>query len=154
MAIKEIIDAAQFEKDVVIGSDLNISFRDQASLFAHYAALHRQALEQLAQKKLAVEVRHSVIYKEIREESEKDGKKITENALDAAISANKDYIALRMELIKAEGIANLAKNALEAFSQRKDMLVQLGADARQEAMGELRMSAPGAVVENYKRSLS
>lgn len=150
MAIKEIIDPEQFEKDVVIGSDLNASFRDQGSLFAHYATLHRQALEQVAQKKLMAEVKKSVLYKEIRETFEKDGKKITEALLEAEINSNRDYIGVRMELIKAEGIAQLAKNALESFSQRKDMLVQLGADARQEATAELRMMGPGAAIAAWK----
>ena len=44
-------------------------------------------------------------------------------------------------------IADLAKNALEAFKQRKDMLVQIGVALREEAKGELFLKGPGLRAE-------
>jgi hypothetical protein len=44
-------------------------------------------------------------------------------------------------VIDAKGKADLAKNVLESFRHKRDMLIQVGADMREEFKGQMRMKS-------------
>ena len=145
------IDFDSFAEDVKIDDiDLNAAFRDQAGRFAEYAVLSFNAMRIASDKKVLVDVVYSKLDRAIRdrvdaenaaEPDAKKVKKITEAAIEAEISRTADYVKAKMASNEADAIEALSKNALEAFRQRRDMLVQLGASEREELKGELRMKA-------------
>lgn len=148
MAIKTFIDSKALQSDVrVSDTDLDSSFRDQASLFASYAFMHYESVQQVGNKDLLLDVTKAKLDKEVRDrlsaERDADGKpvKFTEAVVLAEINRSSSFIAASKDLNEAKALEGFIRNALEAFKQRKDMLVSLGANQRQEASGELRMNA-------------
>ena len=143
MTVKSLINTEEFIKDVLISElDLDESFRSQASMFAHYAVIHFTAMQQAAEKKTIRDVVSSQVDKSIREAAAiaDPPRKLTEAIVDAEIQRTKSYVSAQRECIEADAILSLAKNALAAFDQRKDMLIQLGANAREQMKGELVMN--------------
>lgn len=62
----------------------------------------------------------------------KRGNKITEKLLDSLVLANDTYNEKRKEMILEETRYNLIKNILTTLSYKKDMLIQLSVNTRQE----------------------
>ena len=131
-----------FETDIKIDDlDLDVAFREQASLYAHYAVLYRDAQRVAGAKKINLDVTRSEIDKSIRDAAATAGTKLTQAQIDAEIDRDKRYIQARLASIDASASEKLLANTLEAFGQRKDMLVQLGAQHRKEMEGPLHMMA-------------
>ena len=142
MTVRKFVDLRKIAEDVSIrSSELNSCFVEQSSLFVHYARLSAEAAAQVSAKKLTVETIRAKIDKAIRETAVKDGRKITENAIDQEIALDTTYLKAKMEVIEAEAEEAGVRAIVEGMRHRKDMLIQLGADAREELKGELRMSA-------------
>jgi len=167
------LDPAQFESDVRIDEvNLDASFRGQAGLFAHYAVIRAEAMRVAAGKSILLDVTKAQIDKTIRDRiadeaaqaaiDDPKGKfsKPTETAIFSEVTCSPAYLTARKALIEAEAMEELARNALEAFKQRRDMLIQLGADARHEMSGELRSvsrqpgTLPGGLEGELHRRMS
>lgn len=135
-------DPDQFKKDVAFSDvDLTSAMMAQASLYAHYAVISSQCQFAADKAKQREDLLKAVIDKEIRDRVAADGTKITEAAIDKEIDRDSRMVKTRLTTIEARAIAELSKQALFAFSQRRDMLIQLGAAAREEMKGELRTLA-------------
>lgn len=137
------LDAEEFNRDVQISTvDLDESFRNQASLYAYYSFRHYKATIDLERKKIRAEVKEARVAKELRDEAAETGAKITEKAISEQVAIDSGYIRTRLEYNEAKATVELLKSCLEALKQRRDMLVQLGANEREDRKGELRASAP------------
>lgn len=150
MAIKTFIDPAVLQTDLALNGDLSDRMMTQAGMFAHYAVLSANAQKQAATAKLAMEIRESTLDRDIRAKAAETGSKLTEPLIAKEIARNVDYIKACNDFNEADMIASLAKNTLEAWKQRRDMLVQLGVDAREERKGELYVNAKGAALADAK----
>ena len=149
MAMKTTINFDDFADDIRIEEvDLDNSFRSQASLFANYAVMGFNAMRSAADKKIILDVTRSEIDREIRQRAEDEAtaetdpkkvKKITEASITAEIDRTKKYVIALRGYNEAQAIEKLSANALEAFKQRRDMLVQLGANQREDKKGDLWM---------------
>ena len=150
MAIKtDFIDMVSFGKDVLVDkNNLSESFANQGGMFAHYSVAVYQASLQASSKKLLMDTIYATLDKEVREAAVASGEKITEDKVKQSIRMNPKFIIAQKDHIEAEALYDHYRNLLEAFRQRKDMLVQMGADAREEMKGELRMSA----ADQYRRA--
>jgi predicted CoA-binding protein len=69
------------------------------------------------------------------------GSKITEKSVEAEVKLHPEYIKVVVAYNEADAMLDMIKAALEAFKQRRDMLIQLGASQREEMKGELRMGS-------------
>lgn len=153
MAVKKFLDVTKISEDVSIRStELNACFTEQASLFVHYARLCAEAAAQVSAKKLLIETTRAKLDKAIRETAAKDGRKITENAIDQEIALDTNYIKAKMEIIEAEAEEAGVRAVVEGMRHRKDMLIQLGADAREEMKGELRMTGGTPHIDAWKKA--
>ncbi|CCG43332.1 hypothetical protein [Magnetospirillum molischianum] len=142
---KPLLDAEQLQKDLAFSDhDISAAMMRQASLFAHYAVIAAQAQKRYDTAKLAADIVESRVDKRLRDEYAQAGAKITEAALGKEILRDREYVEAQKKVNDARMIADLAKNALEAFKQRKDMLVQIGVALREEAKGELFLKGPAA----------
>jgi hypothetical protein len=133
-------DTTRFNDDLQIDRmDLSNAFANQASLFAYYAERHAVMLRQEARMKLKVEIARAKAYRAIRDEAVANKEKKTEGQIEAEVLRNTEYITSVFHHNEAKSLLALAHSAMEAFKQRRDMLVQLGASEREELKGDLAM---------------
>lgn len=107
----------------------------QASLFAHYATQAAKAQLQADRLKSQVELIEALIDKEIRDEAADSGRKITEALVEKTIRLDSRYQDAVSNYNEAKMVATMTKSVTEAFTQRRDMLVQIGKDLREERSG-------------------
>lgn len=132
------------------------SFMDQAGKFAWYAGVHAAAMKRTDTLKMRIDVLRAEIdvakakatlrlKEEMTETSEPDKKGNTkvkvpsQAAIDAVIDGAKEVVDARALVAKAQASyvdarheQEVVKAAKDAFVHRRDMLIQLGADVRQE----------------------
>lgn len=127
--------------------NLNDAYIDQPSKFAYWSALAIQSKSLLDRKKLEVERFEEYMKKtligeldaEVRNNMSMEGERITEARVTGNIythprylSATQDLYKLQDELLELQAQTNTLNLAKEAFLQRKDMIISLGANIRQE----------------------
>ncbi len=151
MEIKSVIDPENLTRDLEVNpSDLNAGFLNQAGLYAYYAARAVVAMKQEGNAKLFRDVTEAKVDKAIRDEATAAGQKLTEKQIEQAIARSPDYIKAERAHIEAKAMSKLADSAVEAFRQRRDMLIQLGANERGEMKGDLRMRSVEALRERTR----
>jgi uncharacterized protein YndB with AHSA1/START domain len=124
---------SEFKKDVIIDQDnLADSFCNQASIFADYAMLFAQAEEREKRAKLKVEEVEADALLQVKADFDKQGTKVTNGILEATVTLRPEVKKAKREYVKAQGNKVQIKLMLEALTQKKDMLIQLGAAQRAE----------------------
>ena len=74
-----------------------------------------------------------------------DGKKPpTEAAVDAAVKLSPEYDAAHLKVLEYAAERDYLRGVLETLRTKREMLVSTGAQLRQEAQGDLRMSERSA----------
>lgn len=136
--VKSFVDAAQMKRDIAYSdNDLDTATMEQASLFAHYGTLAADASHQVDVVKLLLENTEAAVYQLERTKSAEAGEKVTEVMLEKRVARHSRVISMKKALIEAKRVEAIGKTVLEAFRQRRDMLVQTGATSREERKGEL-----------------
>jgi hypothetical protein len=139
--LAELIDPDQLKKDVAIDlADINTAMQHHAGLYVHYATLAVRARGQHDRWKRAQQVLEAQLNKEYRESLIEDGKKPTEPAIAAAVINDHRWKACNARVLQAQQVHRLAEVADTAFSQRKDMLLQIARNQAKEADGQLRVT--------------
>lgn len=121
---------------------------DQAGKFAWYAVVHAAAMRRADQAKMALDLARAEIdvakaraAARLKGEmtSEKSGKPPAQNAIDAILDSQPEVVKARAEVTAAQEALTQAhyeqevvRAVKDAFTHRRDMLIQLGADTRQE----------------------
>lgn len=134
-------NAAEFNKDLEIGVDLDEAFRNQASIFSYYAQLSADASKAADDRKMMCDIVEARVSKQKRQEFAENKARATEAIIHEEVMVDKSYVSARIAYTEAKAKAELLKSCLEALRQRRDCLVQLGVAAREESKGDLRMSA-------------
>lgn len=144
--VVNFIDGHQLNKDLTFSLvDLSNAQMEQASLFIHYGMLAAKASRQVNELKNVMEQAHSRIDRMLRDKAAVAGEKSTEPQLERAINAHPTIITIKRAINEARQVEDIAKYAVEAFRQRRDMLIQQGATEREERRGEVRtMQRPDA----------
>lgn len=145
----------QMMRDVTFSpEDIDTAMIDQAGLFAFYADQSRIASKRADNLKLKLSIVEAEVDKEIRDQVAADGKKITEKAIDKEILRHVKYIKAAMAYNDAKSVAQMIRDVLESFKQRKDMLIQIGVAKREERQGVTRVvtSEQAAVNMEEKRA--
>jgi hypothetical protein len=138
--LRDFVEVERLKLDCNIDlSDLDNAVRQQASLYVHYADLARQARRQHERMKVTAEVMESKLYHIHRTALLQEGVKPTKDQVDAAVRMDPRWYAAMQKVIDAKAIMDLAVDAREALSQRKDMLVQITVDRRREMEGQMRV---------------
>ncbi|EGR3221676.1 hypothetical protein N7I40_004046 [Vibrio parahaemolyticus] len=130
--------AEQLRKDLQIrDSDLDGCMTEQASLYAYYSTLYAKAQYEADHAKSQVEVLRAKKYSTLRNAKAGRGVKFTEAQLEAEVARSADVIEAINKANLARMRATIIKEGLEAFKQRRDMLVQKGKARLEERKGEL-----------------
>lgn len=142
--LKEFIDVEQLKKDVEFNpNDLDNAVSSHASMYLHYANLARQARAQYMKMKNAFAILESRLEQHHRQlmtgVAVETKVKPTEPQIKAAVMTDPRWWSASNRLIDAQEIHNLAQDAKTAFEQRKDMIVQMSVDRREERKGQLRI---------------
>lgn len=123
----------QMLKDVQFSPEnLDGAMIEQPGLFAYYAEQSRLAAKKEANLKLKLEMIESEIDKELRDEAAVSGTKITEKMIEQAISRDERYVKAKMSHNDAKATDQMLRDILEAFKQRRDMMIQVGLTRRDE----------------------
>lgn len=140
-AVKDILDPAKLQADLSINeNDLDTGMLRQSGLFAYYGALHAQAEQQLSRMEQLQEIIEARLDRKARDAAAASGTKITEAQVKAAIALEPKAIAIKTAVNKARMVTSLCKSAVDAFRNRRDMLIQLAFNSRSERKGELRLT--------------
>lgn len=128
-----ILDVNKFKTETRVSfEDLQSAMMGQNGLRAHYSTIAAHAAAQFARKKAQFEVQEAMLYNEHRKQLEGSGTKTTEKMIESAVKTDPNWLELKEELIDAESIAEIARGLVVSLADRKDMIVQLGADQRSE----------------------
>lgn len=156
-AVRNFIDEAQLKIDLSYSlTNLSDAMQQQAALTSHYSTLAAKAQRQVDDIHLILEATESAVYRQLRDAALKAEDKVTEPQLKQNVSASPRMLAIKRALNEAKQICAVAKGAVVAIRQRKDMLVQEGSTSREERKGELRLmgaAADGEAMDNIKRRL-
>lgn len=148
ISVKRLIDEVQLKGDLAFShGDLSSAMMAQASLATHYGMIAAKATRQTNDLELSLEVAEAKVYRNLRDVSASAGEKVTEAQLAKNVAIHPTIVALHKALNEAKQVEAQAKTAVEAFRQRRDMLVQAGLLSREEMKGEVSISRRHEVEE-------
>lgn len=117
------------DKDNTIDTDnLTKEFRNFPPTIYGYSEIEAKAAEDLGIKKAEYEELRSAKYLEFRQ---KEGK-ITEATLNAMLETDPEVKKALRDMLASKRDLETLKGYVESLRAKKDMLIQLGADARKE----------------------
>ena len=112
--------------------EINTELSEQPSKFAWYATLYELAKAKVVDLKSRLETLESELNKEIREKALDGGRKITVDSVRAEVITSRKFKALTEvynNALREQGLLMVAK---QAFEQRKDMLISIASNMRNE----------------------
>lgn len=119
--------------------ELSEQMAQQPSKYAWVAVLYALASDHYERLKRRHKVLSAQLDKHHRKHRDDKALKITEAIITADIEADGQYIKSGDDLQNAKLNRDLLDAAVEAFEQRKDMMISIGSNLRQEREGELRI---------------
>lgn len=145
--LKTFIDPDRLQDDLNFSTNnISLAMTRQAALFAHYSNLSAQAAYQHDRAKQQVELLEANLDQKFRDSLSMAGTKFTETSLKSLITKDSSYQSAVTRAHEARAIAKMVDTAADSFRHRKDMLIQVGADLREEKKGNLVMKEhPGQV---------
>lgn len=125
-----------------IGDDLRIDrsilddeFCEQSTKFAYYSTLHELARDKEARLKRELELFYANVDAEkragaIQAQAANPKFKYTEKMCENEVKTDERYQKKQLEYLDAKKLSGILGVAREAFAQRKEMLISVGANAR------------------------
>ena len=136
------LDVDAFKKDIAVSdNNLDTAMMQQAGLFAFHAAESARAEAQHNRVKLRFDVVEAKLYDRHRKALALTVDKVTEKMVENAVKMDPEFLAAKNLVIEADMLSSFNKGAVESLRHRKDMIVQLGADRREEYKGQTRIMA-------------
>lgn len=136
------VDVNEFNRDTKLTeATLDAAMMEQAALRAFYGTQAAQAEAQHARLKVRFDVLEAKLYDEHRKELAASGEKVTEKMVENAVKLDPRWIQGKNTVIEAETIASVNKSLVISLADRRDMMIQLGADRREEFKGGVRILA-------------
>ncbi len=124
---EQMLEDVQFTPENLDGAMI-----EHPGLFAYYAEQSRVAAKKEANLKFKLEIEESKIDKEIRDEAAESGTKVTEKMIEQQVVRDERYIKAKMAHNDAKATDQMLRDILEAFKQRRDMMIQVGLTRRDE----------------------
>lgn len=136
------VDVNQFNRDTKLTeATLDQAMMEQAGLRAYYGTQAAQAEAQHARLKVRFDVLEAKLYDEHRKALAASGEKTTEKMVENAVKLDPRWAKAKNMLVEAETIASINKSLVISLADRRDMMIQLGADRREEFKGGVRILA-------------
>ena len=134
----------EFDLDDAVSIDLTNLDREfirQAKLFARYSTAYEISLKEVSGLKADLDSVSAQVDVFNRKQAADSGTKLTEKMAEHAIKGSVEFLRKNEELLCAQQITGLLKQARDAMIQKKDMLIQLGYNQRQERASDLTMKS-------------
>ncbi|EOB4971311.1 hypothetical protein [Vibrio fluvialis] len=132
----------QLRRDLEIrDADLDGCMTEQASLYGYYSILYARAQLEADHAKIQVEIIKAKKSAALRNAKAGRGLKYTEAQIEAETLRSEDFINATHKANLTRMRATILKEGLEAFKQRRDMLVQKGKARLEDLKGELYLKA-------------
>lgn len=136
--VEQMLQDVQFSPE-----DLDNAYIEQASLYAYYAHQSMLASRRADNAKLFLNATEAGIDKNIRNDAATEGKKLTEKMIEQEVSRAPVYVSAVKKYNDAKALAQMLRDILDAFKNRKDCLIQYGLSRREEFRSQgLSISAP------------
>jgi len=125
---------------------LEDEFANQPGKYAYWSTLLAYAKDQESKLKRAMGIKYAQADNAARLEASElqksgDPRKFTEKMFEGMAKTNADYQRSELAYFEARLLSDLLRTAEDSMSQRKEMLISLGAHARQGA-SDVRVMAP------------
>lgn len=117
-------------RDVSVGDDLDGELSKLPRLIWHYGDLEAAAYQLALEAKAHMEQAHATAYKAHKELARKE--KVTEAQVSAEVELDPAYRSYVQKWVEAEGNARRLKALMESLRAKKDALIQLSANRRNE----------------------
>jgi len=149
--LKYSIDVVEFNKETKLTeATLDNCMIEQSGLRAFYGAQAANAEAQHARLKARFEVLEAKLYDDARKSLAAAGEKTTEKMVENAVKMNPKWLQAKNAVIEADTIANINKSLVASLADRRDMMIQLGADRREEYKGAARVLAEKDNISSLK----
>lgn len=137
--IEQILDDLNFDKN-----NLDEVWREQPRLLMQYGYKLAEAERSMADAKRKLDVTEARIYREARSKLGFDGVRISESTLDSRVKSDPSYVTARALYDDSKYQVDVYKQAVSAFSHRRDMIVQASKAfiIEMERLGDGRFSGP------------
>jgi hypothetical protein len=146
-----LIDPAEFKRETKVSmTNLDECMIEQSSLRAYYGTLAADAEAEHAKLKLRHDIIEARVYDKHRKALADAGEKVTEKMVENAVKQDPEWAQSKLRVIEAEQVANRNRACVDSLKDRKDMLVQLGADRREEGKGQVRILEAAASHEDKR----
>lgn len=119
---------------------INDALANQPALFAWYATLYEMARNNSAVLNSQIDAYQAELDQYYRMEATKEGIKITEGSIKAKIDSNENMCKLIDDYNNSKRQEGMLYAAKAAFEQRKDMLISIASNMRQEWDTELKIN--------------
>lgn len=128
---------ASLEDEIEIdGQNLEGEFLNQAKKFAWWSMVSELAKDLMVGQKFQLDLLYARIDEEKRTNAQANKMKTTEKMIENMVITDQRYQEAMQEYHKAKKWYGLLASGREAFSQRKEMLISLGANYRMEATAD------------------
>jgi hypothetical protein len=136
------IDVDKFRVDTRV-TDVNLDqcMIEQNGHRAFYGAQAARAEAQASRLKARFEVIEATLFDRHRKALALIGEKTTEKMIDGAVKLDPLWLKAKNLVIEGETVASINKAMVESLKDRRDMIIQLGADRRDEYKGQARTMA-------------
>lgn len=146
---------SKVKADVSINdADLDGAMSEQAGLYVHYSSIFASAQYEADMAKNRAELAKATAYKRHRNRATARGIKVSEAMLEAEVQLDTEYQEALKVAAQSKLKSELARQVLEAFKQRKDMLVQKGVARRVELQGETFVKSLEGKKEEARRIIA
>jgi hypothetical protein len=154
--LQHYVDSSKFIKDIRVTEEtLDSCMYEQSGLRAYYGTLAARAEAQHDRLKARFEVVEATLYDHHRKELVASGEKVTEKMVENAVKLDSRWFKAKNTVIEAGTIASINKQNVEALKDRRDMIIQLGADRRDEYKGAARVLEKQSERDDFRsRALS
>lgn len=133
-------DVEKFIKETQVNQvNLDECFQKQSALRAYYGAEAARYDSFASKVKSVFEFKEAQLFKTYREKFIAEGVKPTEKMIENAVRLDPAWLKSKQAVIDAQCQADIARALVMSLIDRRDMLIQLGADRRDETKGQMRM---------------
>lgn len=147
--LQYFVDVNQFNRDTKLTeATLDGAMMEQSSLRAYYGTLAANAEAQHARLKVRFDVLEAKLYDEIRKLLAAGGEKVTEKMVENGVKLDPRWLKAKNAVIEADTIAAINKGLVASLGDRRDMMIQMGADRREGYKGAMRVMEAKNEAEN------
>jgi hypothetical protein len=128
---------ASLEDDITIDSqDLDNEFLNQARKYAWWAMVSELAKDLVARRKYELDMLYAQLDQKKRATALANKFKMTEKMVENEVITDVSYQEAKRDYLQAKQWYGLLQAGREAFAQRKEMLISLGANYRAEGQAD------------------